>query len=110
VMFTRGHDTYVGPEQMLVFRIKEPMTISTAHSAEAFQPVSAQDYRSAPQGYRAGAPGGGAYYSPYASGYAPAYAPAYAYGYGYGYPYGYGWGPGFGVRIYGGGFYGRRWR
>jgi hypothetical protein len=110
VMFTRGHDTYVGPEQMLVFRIKEPLTIATAHSADAFMPVSAQDYRQAPQGYRAGGPGGpGGYYSPYAAGYAaPAYAyPAYAYGYPYGY---YGWGPGFGVGFYGGGFYGRRWR
>jgi hypothetical protein len=109
VMLTRGHDTYVGPEQMLVFRIKEPVTVATSHSAEAFMPVTAQDYRTAPQGYRAGAPAGGAYYSPYAAGYAPAYAyPAYAYGYPYG--YGYGWGPGFGVGFYGGGWYGRRWR
>jgi len=29
VMFTRGHDTYVGSEQLLVFRIKEPLMIAT---------------------------------------------------------------------------------
>jgi len=100
VLFTRGHDTYVGPEQMLVFRIKEPITISTAHSAEAFMPVSAQDYRAASSPYRGGP--GGAYYAPYTA--APVYYPAYAY---YGYPYW--WGPTFGF-YYGRGFYGRRWR
>jgi hypothetical protein len=105
VMFTRGHDTYVGPEQMLVFRIKEPLTIATSHSAEAFRPVMAQDYRNAGPG--AGGPG----YRPVAAGYGPgAYAypgyPAYGY-YGYGYPYWYG--PGVGVYFGGRGFYGRRW-
>jgi hypothetical protein len=109
VMLTRGHDTYVGPEQLLVFRIKEPLTIATAHSAEAFMPVTAQDYRNAgTQQYRAGpgAPGGG-YYSPYTAGYATPYPyPAYAY-YGYGYPYY--WGPSVGFYFGGRGFYGRRW-
>ncbi len=116
VMLTRGHDTYVGPEQLLVFRIKEPLMIATAHSAEAFMPVTAQDYRNPSGGgrqYRAGPPAGGAYYTPYASAGYPAYGyPAYGYGvgFGYGYPYGWGWGPGFGFGFGGRGFYGRRWR
>jgi len=103
VMFTRGHDTYVGPEQLLVFRIKEPVTIATAHTAEAFRPVTAQDYHSAGMQYRAGP--GSPYGAPYAAPYAayPPYYPAYAY---YGYPYW--WGPSFGF-YYGRGYYGH-WR
>jgi hypothetical protein len=107
VMFTRGHDTYVGPEQLLVFRIKEPITVQTSHSAEAFMPVTSQDYQNSGMHYRAG-PGPSAGYSPYGYAAAPVYGyPAYAY-YGYGYPYWYGPSVGF---FYGGhyGFRGRRW-
>jgi hypothetical protein len=109
VMFTRGHDTYVGPEQMLVFRIKEPLTIATSHSAEAFRPVTGQDYRNASAGAGPGyRPAAAAGYSPYGAGYASPYPyPAYAYYGGYGYPYWYG--PGVGVYFGGRGFYGRRW-
>ena len=112
VLVTRGHPSILYPEQMLTFRIEEPVTISTEHAPQAFRWVEPGEYQG---------PGGGAYGSytaaPYpAAGYPPAAYPAPApyyygypypyYAYGYGYPYY--WGPGFslflGGRYYGGGY------
>ncbi|HTP85558.1 MAG TPA: hypothetical protein VMJ34_01360 [Bryobacteraceae bacterium] len=103
VLLTRGKPTVLYPEQVLTFRLIDPVTVKADFNNEAFQPVSQQDYeRSSLRAY----------------GPRPApslYGGYYGYGYGYPYPY-YGpyyygayypwfWGPSFGVRIYGGGFY-----
>jgi len=110
VLLTRGKPTVLGPEYPVSFRIKEPVAISTANSAQAFQPVGSDDYNSSqgPGPRRRGAPG-------YPGGYPVAYPPYYAscgpyYGCGPYYPYyGYGYGPTIG--FYGGywGGYGRGW-
>jgi hypothetical protein len=92
VLLTRGRPTVIPPETWLTFRLKDPVTVDTTQSAQAFVPVSQYDYDNygrrgsrysggyAPQGPYAPAP--------YACGYdAPCYAPpAYAYPYG-AYPY-----------------------
>jgi hypothetical protein len=116
VLVTRGRPTEVYPEQPLTFRLERPITIA-AEYAEAYPPVTQQDYGQ----QRSMAQSGPAMQRP----------PAYAYGGGYPAPYYYGpsfygpgyygpayFGPGFGgtsfffssgPRFYGGrGFY-RRW-
>jgi len=91
VLVTRGRPTVITPESVMTFRIEQPVTISTVHSAGAFYPVSREDYQ--------GGPGGPSFaarpYAPYPPVAAYPYAP---------YPY-YGafWGP----SLYVGGFYGR---
>jgi hypothetical protein len=71
----------LGPETQLSFRLKQPLTVSTENSKEAFQPVGDGDYNGS-QGLRRRS---GPY--PYAAGYpAPYYAGYPYYGY-YGYPY-----------------------
>ena len=118
VLLTRGRPTVIPPETWLTFRLKDPVTVDTTQSAQAFVPVSQYDYDNygrrgsryaggyAPQGPYASAP--------YACGYdAPCYAPpAYAYPYGaypgYYYPY-----PAISFGYYGGYYgrwgWGRRW-
>jgi len=103
VLSTRGMPTEIYPETILTFRLQEPVTISTQQSAQAFQPVSEQDYAQPPRGYRAGAgpyPPPDAYppapYNP--APYYPGYYPPPPY---HGY---YGYGPGFGI-VMGPGFY-----
>lgn len=109
VLLTRGRPTVIPPETWLTFRLKDPVTVDTTQSAQAFVPVSQYDYDNyGRRGSRyAGGYGQPESYgrAPYACGYdAPCYPPpAYAYPYaaypGY-YPY---------PSIYFGGYYGRRW-
>ena len=101
VLLTRGHPTVLYPEQVLTFKVEQPVTISTDHAPQAFRYVSPNDYQQAPprMATRPGPPmppPGAAYYGP---GYYPPYP------YGYGYPY---WGPGFGVYFGGPRFFGGR--
>jgi hypothetical protein len=107
VLLTRGKPTVLGPEYPLSFRLKEPISISTANSAQAFQPVGPGDYNSSPSHRRRGAPGYPGAYPPYYASCGPYYGcgPYYPY-YGYygpvvGFSYwggygGHGWGHGFG--------------
>jgi hypothetical protein len=44
VLFTRGKPTIVPPEDVLTFKLENPLTISTVRSNVAFRPVTAQDY------------------------------------------------------------------
>jgi hypothetical protein len=126
VLLTRGRPTVIPPETWLTFRLKDPVTVDTTQSAQAFVPVSQYDYDNYGRrgGRYSGAYGQQGSYDPgpNACGYdAPCYAPpAYAYpyvaypyaGYPYaGYPgyYGYGYGyPAFSFGYYRGGW-GRRW-
>jgi hypothetical protein len=99
VLLTRGRPTVVAPETQLSFRLVDPVSVDTTQSAQAFQPVSEQDYgRHFGPRYAGGypPPGPGPYPYPY-----PYYGPYYPYPYPYVGFY-YGWGRG---------YYGRRyWR
>jgi hypothetical protein len=121
VLLTRGRPTVIPPETWLTFRLKDPVTVDTTQSAQAFLPVSQYDYDNYGRRgsrYAGGyAPQGPYAQAPYACGYdAPCYAPpAYAYPYGAypyegypGYYYGY---PAVSFGYYGGyyGRWGRRW-
>jgi hypothetical protein len=44
VLLTRGRPTVLGPEARLSFRLKEPVTISTENSRQAFQLAGPEDY------------------------------------------------------------------
>jgi hypothetical protein len=111
VLLTRGKQTILGPETRLTFRIKEPITVSTENSRQAFQSVGPDDFGSSPSLRQRGSGG----YPGYAVAY-PGYGPcSYYWGcgpyYGYGYPtvgigFGY-WGGGFGHRGFGRGGFGR---
>jgi hypothetical protein len=48
VLLTRGKPTVLGPETALSFRLKQPLTISTEKSAQAFLPAGPNDYNAAP--------------------------------------------------------------
>jgi hypothetical protein len=108
VLLTRGKPTVLGAEARLSFRIKEPVTISTENSRQAFQPVNSEDYnagrspRQRPNGYVAG--GYPVAYPPYYAGCSPywgcgPYYPYYGfYGPSIGFYYGGYWGGGFGHR------------
>jgi hypothetical protein len=48
VLLTRGKPTVLGPETVLSFRLKEPLTISTENSRQAFLPVKPNDYKPSP--------------------------------------------------------------
>jgi hypothetical protein len=101
VLLTRGKPTVLGPEYPLSFRLKEPLTISTANSAQAFLPVGSGDYNSSPSLRRRGGPGYPAAYPPYYASCGPygGCGPYYPYPY-----YGY-YGPVIGFSYWGG--YGR---
>ncbi len=58
VLLTRGKPTIIPPEDVLTFRLENPLTISTVRSNVAFRPVTAQDY--APVEACAAAPAPGA--------------------------------------------------
>ena len=79
VLVTHGRPTVIAPETVLSFRLQAPVTISTANSQFAFQPVTQADYDSHPTLARRPhmAPGPPPYY-----GYPP-YAFAYPYPYYY---------------------------
>ncbi len=94
VLLTRGHQTIIGPESVLTFRVEAPITISTDRAPQAFHYVEPNEY-SRPANLQARAP----------RSYGPSYGPPpppYYYGYGYGYPYYYGSGLGL---YYSPGFY-----
>lgn len=98
VISTPGKPTVIPPETVLSFRLQAPVTISTANSQLAFQPVTQSDYDSRssqgrPRMARPGPP--------------PAPYQYYPYPYAYAYPYPYAWYPSpfFGFGYYGG--YGR---
>ena len=46
VLLTGGKPTVVGPEALLSFRLKQPLTISTTRSQQRFLPVGPNDYSS----------------------------------------------------------------
>jgi hypothetical protein len=107
-ILTHGHASVLYPEEVLTFRIQQPLTISTTAAPQAFRYVEPGEYNSAPPpspNMRAGYP------YPAAAPPPPTY---YAYGYpGYGYPY---YGPSIGFYFggpayyrgyYGRGYYGR---
>jgi hypothetical protein len=103
-LLTRGKPTVLGPEARLSFRLKEPVTVSTANSAQAFQPVGPNDYGSSPSLRRRGGREGYPVTYPYYAGCSPYWGcgPYYPY-YGYYGPtvfvggrWGHGWGRGFG--------------
>jgi hypothetical protein len=112
VLLTRGHPTIIYPEQVLTFRVEQPVLISTERAPQSFRPVEPEDYQtgyqaSRPMTMRPGCgpygcppPAYGAPYAPYPY-YGPAFAPYY-------------WGPSFafyyGPRYWGPGFYVGRWR
>jgi hypothetical protein len=102
VLLTRGRPTILEPESQLTFRLVDPVKVDTAHSQQAFSPVSQEDFEGG-QGERGRLRAGGRYgYGPGPCGYYyPCYfAPGYVGFYG---AYGW-WGPGY----YGRGFYGPR--
>jgi hypothetical protein len=47
VLLTRGKPTIIPPEDVLTFRLENPVTISTVRSNVAFRPVTPQDYAQA---------------------------------------------------------------
>lgn len=103
VLLTRGHATYISPEQVLTFRVENPIVISTERAPQAFRYVGPGDYQSEqPRQY---APRRPAPY--YGAGY-PVYGPVW--GPYYGYPYYYGPSIGIGFGGFYGGHYGGRGR
>jgi hypothetical protein len=100
VLSTHGKETVVFPEDRLTFRLTSAMTVATDRTAQAFRPVTQQDYDQRPQLQRPGRPGpyGNSYYGGY-----PYPYPYYPY-YGY-YGPGLYFGPSFGFY----GRFGRRW-
>jgi hypothetical protein len=83
VLLTRGKPTIIPPEDVLTFRLENPVTISTVRSNVAFRPVTAQDYaqaKSAPPRPRLVRPYPPPPYGYYAYPYGPYPYPAY-YGY-----------------------------
>jgi hypothetical protein len=102
VLLTRGNPTYISPEQVLTFRVENPIVISTDRAPQAFRYVAPGDYQSEPP-HPPYAPRGPAPYY-YGAGY-PAYGPGWAPYYGYPYYYGPSVAIGFGG-YYGGHYYG----
>jgi hypothetical protein len=83
VLLTRGKPTIIPPEDVLTFRLENPVTISTVRSNVAFRPVTPQDYaqtRPAPPRPRLVRPYPPPPYGYYAYPYGPYPYPAY-YGY-----------------------------
>lgn len=98
VLLTRGKPTYITPEQVLTFRVENPVVVSTERAPQAFRYVGPGDYQSDPQTRPYAPRRPGPYYG---AGY-PVYGPGW--GPYYGYPYYYG--PSIGIGF--GGFYGGR--
>jgi hypothetical protein len=91
VLLTRGKPTIIPPEDVLTFRLENPVTISTVRSNVAFRPVTPQDYaqaRTAPPRPRLVRPYPPPPYGYYAYPYGPYPYPAY---YGYYGRWGWGW-------------------
>jgi len=106
VLLTRGNPTVIHPEQVLTFRVENPVMISTDRAPQAFRYVGPGDYQqpSDQPRYQSG-PGPRPYYGGGYGVYGP-WGPYYGYPY---YPYYYGptIGIGFGG-FYGGHYYGGR--
>lgn len=98
VLLTRGKPTVLAPESLLSFQLKDPVTISTVRSQQAFLPVGPNDYGSPSLRHR------GDTYVAYPP--APYYAPCGPYGCA---PYYYGYGPSVGFAYYGGWGYRGGW-
>jgi hypothetical protein len=114
VLLTRGNPTVVYPEQVLTFRVENPIVISTDRAPQAFRTVGPGDYDQpydqprTPPAPRQPAPyygGGYGVYGPWGPyyGYPYYYGPSIGIGFG-GY---YGGGRYYGGRYYGGGHYRR---
>lgn len=106
VLLTRGHQTIIYPEQVLTFRVEQPVTIATDRAPQAFRWVEPEDYQQGLQASRPmpPRPACGPYGCPPPALYGGyPYYPSYGPGF---YPY---WGPSFGFfygpRFYGRGFY-----
>ncbi len=103
VLLTRGHPTVVGPEEILTFRLENPVTVSTERAPQAFRYVEPGDYnRSAPAlrpRPRLARCGYGGWGCP---------PPPYFYGGPYWGPYPYFWGPSVGF-FFGRGYHRRHW-
>ncbi len=92
VLLTRGKPTIIPPEDVLTFKVEQPLTFSTVHGPYAFRLATAADYqqprppqfrpayRPYPYGYPPPPPYG---YPCCAVGYAPGYYPAPVVGVGY---------------------------
>ena len=87
-LLTPGYPTVVYPEQLLTFRVENPIVVSTEQAPQAFRPVTPLDYQQPGDAPRLQTRP----MRPYGPGYA--YGP-YPY---YGYPYYYG--PGIGIGVY----------
>jgi len=98
VLLTRGNPTVVHPEQVLTFRMDNPIVINTDRAPQAFRYVGPYDYQQPTDQPRSAPP---------ARAYGGYYGPAYYPYYGYGYPYYYG--PTVGIGIGFGGYYGGRY-
>jgi hypothetical protein len=99
VLLTRGKPTIIPPEDVLTFRLEQPITFTTVHGPFAFRQATQQDYQTPrPPALRQA-------YRPYPYGYPPPpYGyPCCAYGYGQGY-----YPPPVGIGYYGG-YYRRGW-
>ncbi len=96
VLVTRGHATEIYPEEMITFRTLAPITISTARSEYAFQPIRQEDYPNSQVPQFVTRPVTNLAASPFFYG----GGLGNGYGNGWGYGYGRGWGPGYG--FYGG--------
>src|SRR6202453_767754 len=79
VLLTRGKPTIIPPEDVLTFKVENPISFSTVHGPHAFLPATPQDYHPVRPPHLRPRP------YPYAYGYPPPPGP-----YGY-YPYGYGY-------------------
>lgn len=99
VLLTRGHPTMVYPEQVLTFRLENPVSISTDRAPQAFRDVNPGDYQQPSDEPRL---------RPRPVAALPYFGPAWGPGFGWGYPYGWGWGPSIGIGFGYGGFYGGR--
>jgi hypothetical protein len=106
VLLTRGRPTVIYPESLLTFRLAAPLTISTEHAPQAFQPVGPGGYTGGPAAQNSPPPRSGWNCLGYGWPAPPvATAPPYYYPYPYAYwpSFSFWYAPGF----YGRGFYGR---
>jgi hypothetical protein len=94
VLSTRGRPTVIPPESELVFRLQEPITISTVRAQMAFRPATQSDYGTQNARNQRPYPRRPYGYGPY-----PPYPPYPPYAYPYPYPYPYPYGPYYGVWI-----------